>query len=154
MTRKKQLYYIPVTMDELMARFVTNMERQDCKQRFKTSKKTLLVNDLRHVDRDDIETSVNESLSALKDLLGSNTIDMERQPNSENKLYLSIIERLQDEENFKLINMQSTKECNVVKKGKPGHLAVLKKLVETLKEEKEKQDRSEGRLSPLLSPRV
>ena len=34
MVAKKQTYYIPVTMDELMARFVTNMERDDCKLRF------------------------------------------------------------------------------------------------------------------------
>jgi hypothetical protein len=30
MAAKKETYYIPVTMDELMARFVTNMERSDC----------------------------------------------------------------------------------------------------------------------------
>jgi hypothetical protein len=34
MAAKKQTYYIPVTMDELMARFVTNMERDECKKRF------------------------------------------------------------------------------------------------------------------------
>lgn len=51
-------------------------------------------NSLKHIDREVIEDSVEKSISALKDLIGSNSIDMERQPNSENKLYLSIIERI------------------------------------------------------------
>ena len=51
---------------------------------------------LKHMDREIIEHSVEESINALKDLIGSNSIDMERQPNSENKLYLSIMERIQD----------------------------------------------------------
>jgi hypothetical protein len=42
MTAKKQSFYIPVTMDELMARFVTNMERNDCKDRFRRTKKELM----------------------------------------------------------------------------------------------------------------
>ena len=46
MTRKKQLYYIPVTMDELMARFVTNMERSECKDQFKAHKKVFMRSDL------------------------------------------------------------------------------------------------------------
>lgn len=78
MTRKKQLYYIPVTMDELMARFVTNMERQDCKNRFKDKKQILMLDNLKLVEREAIEDSVQESMEALRDLLGSNTIDMER----------------------------------------------------------------------------
>jgi hypothetical protein len=35
---KRQTDYIPVTMDELMARFVTNIERDECKKRFRESK--------------------------------------------------------------------------------------------------------------------
>ena len=38
MTAKKQSYYIPVTMDELMARFVTNMARNDLKDKLKIEK--------------------------------------------------------------------------------------------------------------------
>jgi hypothetical protein len=53
-----------------------------------------MVDNLKCVDKEDIEDSVMGSMIALKDLLGSNTIDMERQPNSENKLYLSLIERI------------------------------------------------------------
>ena len=41
MAAQKQTYYIPVTMDELMARFVTNMERNECKQRFQEDKQLL-----------------------------------------------------------------------------------------------------------------
>lgn len=41
MAAQKQTYYIPVTMDELMARFVTNMERNECKKRFQQDKQAL-----------------------------------------------------------------------------------------------------------------
>lgn len=78
MSRKKQVFYIPVTMDELMARFVTNMERQDCKKRFKDEKKTLMNADLRSVPKEEIEAHVEASMLALKDLLRCSTIDMER----------------------------------------------------------------------------
>ena len=64
------------------------------------------------------------SMEALQNLLASNTIDMERQPNSENRLYLRLMEKIQLEENFRLINMQSTKKVNVMKKGKPAHLLI------------------------------
>ena len=94
MARKKQLYYIPVTMDELMARFVTNMERSECNQRFSEQLETVMQENLIKTEREAIEEAVRESISALRDLLSVNTIDMERQPNSENKLYLSIIERI------------------------------------------------------------
>ena len=95
-----------------------------------------MCDNLKYIDREVIEDSLESSMIALKDLLGNNTIDMERQPNSENKLYLSIIERIQEEQNFRLINMKSTKQCNVVKMGKPSHLAVLKRLVKALQDEK------------------
>jgi len=42
MAAKKQSYYIPVTMDELMARFVTNMERNELKDKFKSQKSILM----------------------------------------------------------------------------------------------------------------
>lgn len=41
MTAKKLSYFIPVTMDELMARFVTNMERSQCVKRFEDTQKVL-----------------------------------------------------------------------------------------------------------------
>ena len=86
-------------------------------------------------EREVIESAVKESILALKDLLSVNTIDMERQPNSENKLYLSIIERIQEQEKFRLINMPSTKEANVIKTGKPAHLAVLKFFAKNIKKQ-------------------
>jgi len=61
-----------------MARFVTNMERQDCKKRFKDEKKTLMNADLRSVPKEEIEAHVEASMLALKDLLRCSTIDMER----------------------------------------------------------------------------
>jgi hypothetical protein len=78
MAAQKQTYYIPVTMDELMARFVTNMERNDCKKRFIQQKQTICDGNLQDSDAKEIEESVYSSFSALKDLLGNNTIHMER----------------------------------------------------------------------------
>lgn len=67
-------------------------------------------------------------MAAICDLLGSNTIDMERQPNSENKLYLSLMERIQEQEKFRLINLRSSKEVHVIKTEKPKHLQDAMKL--------------------------
>ena len=60
------------------------IKRLKTKKRFKEEKKILLEPDLRQISREEIESHVKESMEALKDLLSSNTIDMERQPNSEN----------------------------------------------------------------------
>lgn len=122
MTAKKETYYIPVTMDELMARFVTNMERNECKGRFKNEKNVLFAKDYAAVEPMVIEEGVTNSLNALKDLLGNNTIEMERQPNSENLLYLKLMERAQNENNLSLVNMKSTTKYHLVKTKKPDHL--------------------------------
>ena len=71
-------------MDELMARFYTNLTRQEFKDEFKNQKKKLMQPDLKKIDREDIEGHVEASMQALKNLLSSITIDMERQPNTEN----------------------------------------------------------------------
>ena len=122
MTAKKQSFYIPVTMDELMARFVTNMERNECKTRFKNTKHILFGQNLSDMDQQTIEAGVVDSFTALKDLLSSNTIEMERQPNTENHLYLKLMERAQEENQLKLINMKSSKKYHIVKTAKPKHL--------------------------------
>ena len=80
-------------MDELMARFVTNMERNECKDRYKDERKPLYQGDFNDLDKVGIESCVSKSLAALKDLLSHNTIHMERQPNSENNLYLKLMEK-------------------------------------------------------------
>ena len=54
MARKKQLYYIPVTMDELMARFVTNMERSECNSRFSNQLEVVMQENLMNTEREDI----------------------------------------------------------------------------------------------------
>jgi hypothetical protein len=46
MIAKRSNYYIPVTVDELMARFVTNMNRGDCLNRFRVSKRKTLEDNL------------------------------------------------------------------------------------------------------------
>lgn len=81
-------------MDELMARFVTNIQRNECKEQFNREKQLLQVKDLSQIDPTEIEKSVQLSFAALKNLLSSNTMHMERQPNSENHLYLKLMERV------------------------------------------------------------
>lgn len=93
MTAKREIGYIPVTMDELMARFVTNMERNDCKEQFRTHKVVVQKENLAGVAHDRIEDSIINSMQALKDLLSNNTVDTERQPNSESNLYLKLMEK-------------------------------------------------------------
>ena len=122
MIQKKQTFYIPVTMDELMARFVTNIQRNECKEQFNKEKQLLQVKDLSQVDPTEIEKSVQLSFAALKNLLSSNTMHMERQPNTENHLYLKLMERVQEENNLTLINLASSKTYNIVKTEKPNHL--------------------------------
>ena len=73
MTVGRQTAFIPVTMDELMARFVTNIERRECKDRFK-SEKRILTRQLDEVNDEVIMESVKKSIKALKDLLSHNTI--------------------------------------------------------------------------------
>lgn len=105
-----------------MARFLTNFERNKCKSRFKIDKQPLYVKDLSGVDVTDIENSVKHSFDALKNLLSNNTIEMERQSNSENHLYLKLMERAHEENNLKLINMVSSKQYQLIKTQKPKHL--------------------------------
>jgi len=109
-------------MDELMARFVTNLDRNECKLKFEDNKKLLYSKNFVATDSAEIEKSVKLSVNALKALLMSNTIDMERQPNSENHLYLKIMERAQEENKLNLINMVSSKIYQLVKTEKPKHL--------------------------------
>ena len=78
-------------MDELMARFVTNIERDDCQRQFHAFRKVLETSDLANVEQQQIESSVKQSLTAMNDLLNYNLIEMERQPNCENQLYLRLI---------------------------------------------------------------
>ena len=102
-------------MDELMARFVTNMERTDCTDRFNTMNRILYRDSLAQVDEKLIEQGVKGSMNALGDLLSNNTIAMERQPNTENQLYLRLMERAQEENRLKLVNVLDSKKCHVVK---------------------------------------
>lgn len=47
---------------------------------------------------------------------------MERQPNTENRLYLKLMEEAQERNRLNLINMVSFKDCYVIKTEKPEHL--------------------------------
>ena len=78
-----------------MARFVTNMERSDCERRFKDKRFPLFQDEkgFGKIENSKIEASVKQSVEAMNSLLSNNTIYMERQPNSENKLYLKLMEK-------------------------------------------------------------
>ena len=58
MHAKKKSDYIPVKMDELMARFVTNIERNECKNRFHEDKRLLYSENLAEIPHEKIEDSV------------------------------------------------------------------------------------------------
>ncbi len=61
-----------------MARFVTNMERSVCNNRFKDKNQVLFCENYSNLEPHQIEEGVKQSFTALKDLLSSNTIEMER----------------------------------------------------------------------------
>ena len=65
--RKKGKFgdYVPVTMDELMARFVVSMEREACTRKFTDSTQLLLQPTLVHTDKLNLKKSVQNSATAL-----------------------------------------------------------------------------------------
>ena len=71
------------------------------------------------MDSDLIRKSLKDSMAALKDLLSNNTIEMERQPNCENNLYLKLMEKAQEQNQLKLINLLSSKLHHLIKTRKP-----------------------------------
>ena len=55
----------------------------------------------------------------MEKLLATNTINQQRMPNSENRLYLELVERVQDAQKFKLINVMDSKVCHRIVGPKP-----------------------------------
>ena len=94
--RKKGMLgdYVPVTMDELMARFVVSMEREACQSRFADSTKVILHQNLDKVHQNKVKAAVNSSFTALQDLIKCNTVDVQRYPNRESQGYLRLIEKM------------------------------------------------------------
>ena len=70
--------YVPITMDELMLRFVINLRRGTQIDQFDEHKKLLEQSDLRFESEFDVKQSVEKSLIALKKLIGTKLIDEER----------------------------------------------------------------------------
>jgi hypothetical protein len=75
-------------MDELMGRFVLNMKRNESLDILSQSRKILDKADLRLEQDDLIEEGVTNSMHALIQLMQTPLVDADRQPNTENKLYL------------------------------------------------------------------
>ena len=103
MHRKKQQFYVPVTMDELMARFVVNMKRNEAKEQFELSKQLLMRKTLTKVPESEIEDSVQQSMSAFRDLLNTKVVTDSRQPNGENIVYLQCLEISTKQNNLEVI---------------------------------------------------
>jgi len=98
-------------MDELMARFTTNIEREKNAQTFSQAQQFLWKNSLQQFSREQIEAGIEKTVSSMEKLLATNTITQQRMPNSENRLYLELVERVQEEQKFKLINVMDSKVC-------------------------------------------
>ena len=105
MHMKKQQFYVPVTMDELMARFVVNMKRNEAKEQLESSSKLLMKKTLSKVLDSDIEDSVQQSMSAFRDLLNTKVITDSRQSNGENKVYLQCLETSTKNNNLEVIRV-------------------------------------------------
>ena len=61
-------------------------------------------------------------MMALKGLMLTNTIDTERQPNSENHLYLKLMEKAKEHIDLSFIKMANSKVYNLIITDKPEHL--------------------------------
>lgn len=102
-----------------MARFTTNIARDQNEKIFNSSQKFLYEDSLIGLQNDKIEKGVSDTMLSMKELLSTNMIHMVRQPNSENRLYLNLLEKIQEEHNMKLINILSSKMCHLFKTNKP-----------------------------------
>jgi hypothetical protein len=78
-------------MDELMGRFVLNIRRLNNQEEFELQRKLLDKPSLRHDSEDAITDSVQKCFQALDNLMKAPIMDANRQPNSENNLYLKLL---------------------------------------------------------------
>ena len=89
--------YVPTTMDELMGRFVLNIRRLNSKEEFEHQRKLLDKPSIRHATDEAIENSVKNCFQALDNLMQCPIVDANRQPNSENNLYLKLLAKATQE---------------------------------------------------------
>ena len=122
MNRKKQQFYVPVTMDELMARFVVNMKRNEAKEQLESSCGLLMKKTLSKVQNEAIVDSVQKSMSAFRDLLNTKVVTDSRQSNGENKVYLQCLEKSTKKNNLEVIGCQGQTVCEIIRMKKPAHL--------------------------------
>jgi hypothetical protein len=90
--------YVPTTMDELMGRFVLNIRRLNNQEEFELQRKLLDKPSLRHDSEDAITDSVQKCFQALDNLMKAPIMDANRQPNSENNLYLKLLTKATQEQ--------------------------------------------------------
>lgn len=67
--KKELTSYVPVTMDELMVRFVLNMKRNEYKEAFDCSKAILERQDIRNETEEKITEGVEGSLGNLQNMM-------------------------------------------------------------------------------------
>ena len=75
-----------------MARFVNNLERNGILERFCEDQKVLCQDSLHLNEATEVEEGVTSSFKALGELLTNKQSDNERLKNSENSLYLQLME--------------------------------------------------------------
>lgn len=105
---KKMLYnYVPVTMDELMTRFLHNIHRNEYLDDLNENRQLLELTDLKSEHDEAISQGVEKSMKALANLINQPAIDTNRQPNQENNLYLKLLAKCTSQHKLEMIRMDS-----------------------------------------------
>ena len=110
------MLYVPMTMDELMARFVLNMERANKKEEFLTHEGKFSNKNLLNLPGDTIEAAVTNSVKTLAALANSKFIDESREKTQENKIYLKCLAKSTKRHGLTTIKAREDHQLTVVKK--------------------------------------
>jgi hypothetical protein len=111
------LNYVPTTMDELMSRFVFNIERSGMKEQFEDARQLLAQPSLLEETDEDIKQSVKESLGALQDMMFQDMFSDTKLANTQNGLYLKQLAQATKEGNLQLIKCgEGLNKCIIVRK--------------------------------------
>ena len=108
--------YVPVTMDELMSRFVLNLHRKEYNDAFEQSKKVLEQRDIRKLDNKVIAGSVDQSMTALQNLMFQDTIQHERLGNFQNGLFIKQLAKATLKHGLEMIRVDPEQKCTIIRK--------------------------------------
>ena len=108
--------YVPVTFDELMARFILNLERDKHEDSHEESKLILERDHLRSTSCSQIELSLTNSLEGFKGLFNIDIIDPKREPRKENKGYLKCLATSTKKHNLTVLKQVLQSKLLIIKK--------------------------------------